>query len=92
MTAVPTTRLDGGSAVLLPPPSLLLYTPPMTADPAPPLLQIEDLHLHELGGPAQGQTVHAVDGISFARRERRTALGVGGRPATAWLERSIAMW
>ena len=33
----------------------------------PPLLEIEDLSLHELGGPAQGLTVHAEDGISFAR-------------------------
>ena len=40
----------------------------------PHLLEAEDLYLHYLGGPER--TVHAVDGISFALRERGTALGV----------------
>ncbi len=43
-------------------------------DPALPLLAVEDLYLHYLGGPVP--TVHAVDGISFALRGRGTALGV----------------
>lgn len=73
MLGVTTSRQRRRSESLVP----FTYNASMvTSDPSPPLLEIEDLHLHYLGGP--GRTVHAVDGISFALRERGTALGAGG--------------